>query len=110
MGHNSPQYVHTVAQAIELAMADREAYTADPAFVAVPMDEIMSQEYAAQRRAKMTEHAFGPLPAPGVLSRQSFTPSETGAQAETETAARHPSCRDRVQKRPVFYGDWHTRG
>ena len=36
MGHNSPRYVHTVVQAIELAMADREAYMADPAFVKVP--------------------------------------------------------------------------
>ncbi|WP_425593364.1 hypothetical protein, partial [Leptospira selangorensis] len=26
MGHNSPEYIHTVAQAIELVVADRERY------------------------------------------------------------------------------------
>jgi len=33
MGHNSAQYIHTVTQAIDLAMADRDAYIGDPAFV-----------------------------------------------------------------------------
>ena len=67
MGHNSPQYVHTVAQAIELAMADREAYMADPAFVPTPLD-LLSKPYAARRRVQMTARAFGPLPAPGQLA------------------------------------------
>jgi gamma-glutamyltranspeptidase/glutathione hydrolase len=67
MGHNSPQYIHTVTQAIELAMADRDAYVADPAFVDVPLDILLSKAYAAERRAKMTDHAFGDLPAPGVI-------------------------------------------
>ncbi len=67
MGHNSPAYVHAVTQAIELAMADREAYIGDPRFVDVPVNELMSKSYAEQRRAQMTAGAFGPLPAPGVL-------------------------------------------
>ncbi len=67
MGHNTPRYVHTVTQAIELAMADREAYLADPRFVQVPMDTLTSPAFAAARRAAMTEHAFGPLPAPGPI-------------------------------------------
>jgi gamma-glutamyltranspeptidase/glutathione hydrolase len=68
MGHNSPQYIHTVVQAIDLAMADRDAYIGDPAFVNVPWDVLMSKTYAAQRRQKMTASAFGPLPAPGVVT------------------------------------------
>jgi gamma-glutamyltranspeptidase/glutathione hydrolase len=67
MGHNSAEYIHTVTQAIELAMADREAYVGDPAFVKVPWDVLMSKAYAAQRRLKMTDGAFGPLPAPGEI-------------------------------------------
>jgi gamma-glutamyltranspeptidase/glutathione hydrolase len=67
-GHNSPEYIHTVVQAIELAMSDRDAYIGDPAFVKVPWDVLMSKEYATQRREKMTGSAFGPLPAPGVVT------------------------------------------
>jgi gamma-glutamyltranspeptidase/glutathione hydrolase len=67
MGHNSPQYIHTVTQAIELAMADRDKYIADPAFVEVPLGILLSDEYAAGRRAEMTDRAFPQLPAPGVI-------------------------------------------
>jgi len=67
MGHNGPQYIHTVTQAIELAMADRDVYVADPAFVDVPLDTLLSKEYAAERRAQMTERAFFNLPEPGSI-------------------------------------------
>jgi gamma-glutamyltranspeptidase/glutathione hydrolase len=79
MGHNSPLYIHTVAQAIELAQADRDAYVADPAFVDVPWDVLMSKAYAAQRRLAMTGRAFGPLPPPGevILPDGSLLPPGT---------------------------------
>ncbi len=73
MGHNSPEYIHTVTQAIELAMADREAYVGDSAFVDVPLDVLLSKDYAAQRRAQMTPgQAFGMLPPPGAIA--GYTP------------------------------------
>ena len=66
MGHNSPEYIHTVLQAIELAMADREAYFADPAFEDVPVEGLLSKEYAAVRRGLMTPgKAFGQMPPAG---------------------------------------------
>ena len=62
MGHNSPQYIHTVSQAIELAMADKEAYFGDPAFVDVPIEGLLSQDYAASRRALISiDQAFGEM-------------------------------------------------
>lgn len=67
LGHNSPQYIHTVTQAIELAMADRDTYVADPAFVEVPLETLLSKEYAAGRRGQLTGKAFFNLPAPGVI-------------------------------------------
>ncbi|GAB4425127.1 MAG: gamma-glutamyltransferase family protein [Anaerolineales bacterium] len=79
MGHNSPEYIHTVTQAIELAMADRDTYVADSAFVDVPLDVLLSKEYATQRRTQMTDHAFVDLPTPGEIpgyggSPASFSP------------------------------------
>ena len=50
MGHNSTEYVHTVVEAAKLAYADREQYYGDPAFVDVPLDRLLSKEYAAKRR------------------------------------------------------------
>ena len=66
MGHNSPEYVHTVLQAIELAMADREAYFGDPKFVKVPAAGLLDPLYAQERRKLMTPgKAFGKMPDPG---------------------------------------------
>lgn len=50
MGHLSTDYVHVVSEALKLAMADRDAYYADPEFVDVPMTELLSDEYTDIRR------------------------------------------------------------
>ena len=50
LGHNSPQAVHIQVEALKLAFADRERYVGDPAFVDVPVRELLSPEYAALRR------------------------------------------------------------
>lgn len=80
MGYNTPEYIHTVVQAIDLAMADREKYVADGDFVRVPLDVLLSKEYAAQRRAKMTDHAFGPLPPPGEIHGYGGNPNISSAE------------------------------
>lgn len=50
MGHFSADYVHAVTEAIKLAMADRDAYYGDPAFVDVPLAALLSDAYTAIRR------------------------------------------------------------
>src|SRR5689334_11494011 len=50
MGHNSPAYIHTLAEALKLAFADRDRYYGDPNFVKIPMAELLSKDYAALRR------------------------------------------------------------
>ena len=50
LGYNSPQYIHTVYQAMSLAFADRDFYYGDPHFSpASPMNGLLSKEYAKQR-------------------------------------------------------------
>ena len=59
-------YYHTVLQAIELTMADRDAYVGDPEYVDVPAEGLLSEEYAAERREAMTpESNFPDTPEPG---------------------------------------------
>src|SRR5262249_31371297 len=51
LGHNTPAYIHLLTETIKLSAADREAYYGDPHFVDVPMDILLSPDYAARRRA-----------------------------------------------------------
>lgn len=46
-GHNSADYLHTFIEASGQAFADRFAYMADPTRVPVPLDGLLSKEYAA---------------------------------------------------------------
>ena len=50
MGHNGPDYVHAVVEAMKLGLADRDTYYADSLFVDVPLQGLLSREYAALRR------------------------------------------------------------
>ncbi len=50
MRHNSPQYVHTVVEAMKLGYADRDAYYGDPDMSSIP-PQLISKEYANVRRA-----------------------------------------------------------
>ncbi len=64
MGHNSPDYLHTVTEAMKLAYADRDTYYADPEFVDVPAEGLLSKEYAAERAQQIDmEHASTQLKA-----------------------------------------------
>jgi gamma-glutamyltranspeptidase/glutathione hydrolase len=51
MGHASAAYVHTITECAKLAFADREAWYGDPAFYDVPIETLLSREYADERRA-----------------------------------------------------------
>ncbi len=50
LGHNSPDYIHRVVEALKLAFADRDRYYGDPLFSAIPAAELLSKDYAAARR------------------------------------------------------------
>jgi gamma-glutamyltranspeptidase/glutathione hydrolase len=49
MKRNSADYLHTVVEALKLAYADRDSYYADPAFVDVPSEGLLSKAYAKER-------------------------------------------------------------
>ena len=78
LGWNSARYLHTIAEAMNLAFADREAYVGDPKFIKVPTRELLSAEYAAKQRARIDANkAFGRMPDPGLgFSSRQLTPSK----------------------------------
>ena len=66
MGHNSPEYIHTLLEALKLAFADRHSYYGDPDFVDVPLEGLLSKTYAAERRDAIDPvRACPEMPLPG---------------------------------------------
>jgi gamma-glutamyltranspeptidase/glutathione hydrolase len=47
LGHNSPEYIRVVCEAMKIATADKDAKVGDPRFVRVPLAELTSKAYAA---------------------------------------------------------------
>src|SRR5919106_645883 len=66
IGHNSPDYIHVVTEALKLAFADRHNYFGDPKFVKVPIAGLMSEKYAEWRRTLISpEKAWAGMPPAG---------------------------------------------
>ena len=91
---------HHVLEALKLAMADRDAYYGDPDVAAgeppVPLDVLLSDDYAAQRRALITDRASaesrpgevpGHRPYRAPLREQSPDPSAEGVGEPTVSRA-----------------------
>ena len=66
IGHNSPDYLHLLSQALNLSFSDRHHYYGDPDFVDVPMKGLLSKDYTRSRRNDLSmERAFSEMPQPG---------------------------------------------
>jgi gamma-glutamyltranspeptidase/glutathione hydrolase len=61
MSQASAEYIHTVTECAKLAFADREAWYGDPDFADVPLDLLLSREYADERRALVGADASAEL-------------------------------------------------
>jgi gamma-glutamyltranspeptidase/glutathione hydrolase len=48
MGHNSPDYIATVSEAMKIATVDKDLRVGDPRFVEVPVAELTSKDHAAR--------------------------------------------------------------
>lgn len=66
-------YYHTLIEATKLAFADRNKYIADPAFAKVPVEALLSKQYAAGRRALINPDHVIEIPEPGVVVNHSDT-------------------------------------
>ena len=55
MGRNSADYIHAIVEGAKLAYADRDKYVADPAFVQVPVDRLISKDYAADLARRLRD-------------------------------------------------------
>ncbi len=53
-GHNSTRSIHAMVEAKKLAFASRIRFAGDPRFIDVPLDMLLSEEYLAGCRAKIS--------------------------------------------------------
>ncbi len=79
MGHNSPEYLHTVVEAVKLAFADRDQYYGDPKFSKIPEEILLSKEYASERRKLIDPKQASMDHRPGNLGPRSPLPTTSAA-------------------------------
>ena len=79
MGHNSPQYLHTVVEAAKLAFADRDEYYGDPKFSKIPEEILLSKDYAAERRKLIDPQHASIEHRPGAFGRRITIPTTTAS-------------------------------
>jgi gamma-glutamyltranspeptidase/glutathione hydrolase len=66
LGHNSTSYLHHITEAVKLAFADREAYFGDPRMIDVPIEAMLSRDYARKRREMIRpDRAWPEMPLAG---------------------------------------------
>lgn len=49
LGHNTPEYIHVLTEALKLAFADRDKFYGDPNFSKIPQSILLSKDYAYGR-------------------------------------------------------------
>jgi gamma-glutamyltranspeptidase/glutathione hydrolase len=62
MGHNSTDYLSTLTRAAQIAYRDRDAHIADPTFAQVPLERLLSKEYAREMANQIRAAGTGGLP------------------------------------------------
>ena len=83
LGHNSSDYIHLIVEAAKMAFADRERYYGDPDFDKVPLDTLLSKEYARMRRKEIDmNHArlsveAGHVPEPASMTARKSRQGDT---------------------------------
>jgi gamma-glutamyltranspeptidase / glutathione hydrolase len=77
MDRFSPEVYHLILEALKASFADRDRYYGDPRFLDVPMDGLLSKEYAAEWRARIDRRSACPgMPEPGDAWKYSARPAQ----------------------------------
>ena len=85
LGCNTAESIHLMVEAKKLAFADREAFVADPDFIDVPIEGLLSKDYARQR-AGLIDSAKAASPPAG----NPWAHRQAGAGAKLAAGSVHP--------------------
>lgn len=91
MGWDSPLTQHVLIEAIKVAKADIYHYVADPKLHAVPVEGMLSESYAKQRRSLIAMDRAMSFPGPGQPQPQNAESLATAdVEVELAGAVQHP--------------------
>jgi gamma-glutamyltranspeptidase/glutathione hydrolase len=61
LGHNAPEYIRVIAEAMKIAGGDKDRHIGDPDFVAPPLERLLSDAYADECAARIRGGEKTPL-------------------------------------------------
>ena len=70
LGHNTTPYLHRFMEAVRLSLADRNHHVADTDAVPVPIEALLSKDYAARQRARIDSGKASAALSPGELTSE----------------------------------------
>jgi gamma-glutamyltranspeptidase / glutathione hydrolase len=82
MGHNSATYLHHLIEAKKLAYADLDRFVGDPDHLDMPAEQLLTDEFIAERRSHMNTTRAQERVDPGPARTKSETVYLTAADAE----------------------------
>ncbi len=100
MGWNSPEYLHTLTEAIKLSYANRDAWYGDPAFTPEPR-VFLTKQHAEQRRALIGPEASLEFRPDTLQGKPGFHPSQTvtvRVDIDDDLMARDTTCVNTIDK------------
>jgi gamma-glutamyltranspeptidase/glutathione hydrolase len=89
LGHNSADFIHTSAEAVKLAMADREKYLGDMDFIKIPYEGLLSKDYARERRKLIDPQKASLELRPGSPAGGAAPSEQAGPKVNLEGDASH---------------------
>jgi gamma-glutamyltranspeptidase/glutathione hydrolase len=94
--HNSPDYLHLLAEVLKIAFADREHHVGDPDFVDVPLTKMLSDAHVAARVASIDPARAHPgMMAPLIGRGQGVPPASEAADPPVEAGTSYVAVVDR---------------
>ena len=82
LGHNSPEYIRIIAEAMKIAGRDKEIHIGDPDFVPPPLDMLLSDTYADACAARIASGEKTSLPRVGGDAKHTTTISCVDAKGQ----------------------------
>ncbi len=82
LGHNSAPYLHRLIEAKKLAFADLARFIGDPAAMKTPVEHLVSDDFIAERRARLDDAKAAERQEPGPAASRSETIYLTVADAQ----------------------------